>query len=262
MKNFYLSFLFFLLCACGEEKLILNGYVEADYIYVAPTSSANLRSLYVHRGDYIQGENKLFELEDVELKTVIENAKADIFQAEAILKESNRAYLRAQKLMKNNFASLSEFEQREADYKTSKAKLDIALQNLIAAEKKLKDSAPEITGDFYVENTFFVPGEFVSAGKPVVSLLSLKNIKIRFFVPQSILPKIKESEHVMVSCDGCREKIKAKISYISSQAEYTPPVIYSTESRQKIVFMVEARPDEEANGLHPGLPVDVEIEGK
>jgi HlyD family secretion protein len=62
---------------------------------------------------------------------------------------------------------------------------------------------------------------------------------------------------VEVRCDGCPGPVAANISFISTQAEYTPPVLYGREARAKLVFLVEARP--EGGNLHPGQPVDVRL---
>jgi HlyD family secretion protein len=84
------------------------------------------------------------------------------------------------------------------------------------------------------------------------------NIKIRFFVPQAVLPTIAIDDPVSVRCDGCTADIAATITFIAGSAEYTPPVIYSLEERQKLVFLVEARP-ETASGLRVGQPVSVTL---
>ena len=111
-----------------------------------------------------------------------------------------------------------------------------------------------------VQDTFFVEGEWVPAGRPVASLLPPGNVKIRFYVPQGILGSLSPGKDVEVRCDGCPEAIAAKISFISSQAEYTPPVLYSKDSRGKLVFLVEARPaPADAARLRPGQPVDVRL---
>ena len=71
---------------------------------------------------------------------------------------------------------------------------------------------------------------------------------------------MKVGDAVKVRLDGIAEALNAKVSFIATQAEYTPPVIYSQENRSKLVFMVELRfNDAEAARLHPGQPVDVEF---
>jgi HlyD family secretion protein len=98
----------------------------------------------------------------------------------------------------------------------------------------------------------------MGAGAPVVSLLPPANIFIRFFVSETELANIHRGDAVTINCDDCRSGITATISFVSPRAEYTPPVIYSDESRAKLVYMVEARPPpQQAAGFNPGQPVTV-----
>jgi len=113
----------------------------------------------------------------------------------------------------------------------------------------------------WVQDTLYRPGEFVIAGNPVVALLPPENIKARFFVPQPQLASFKSGTPVSVSIDGVPTPLRATVNYISTQAEFTPPVIYSKENRAKLVFMVEAGlAAAVARNLRPGQPVDVRLE--
>jgi HlyD family secretion protein len=146
--------------------------------------------------------------------------------------------------------------------------LDAARSDLDAAKARLqqarwqldqKNQAAPAAG--LVFDTFFREGEFVPAAYPVVSLLPPLNIKIRFFVPEDLLGGLAVGKKVTVSLDGRPAPLQAEITYISPRAEYTPPVIYSRQTRAKLVFMIEAVPDTEtAAALHPGQPVDVRLE--
>lgn len=109
-----------------------------------------------------------------------------------------------------------------------------------------------------VFDVLYQPGEWVAAGRPVVRLLPPGNVKIRFFVPETALGALAVGQALAVRCDGCADEIPAKITYVSPEAEYTPPIIYSNETRSKLVFMVEARPLDGAN-LHPGQPLEVAL---
>ena len=102
------------------------------------------------------------------------------------------------------------------------------------------------------------PGEVVGAGRPVLALLPPGNMKLRFFVPEALLPRVSTGLRVTISCDGCTKRYSARISFISREAEFTPPVIYSLEERAKLVFRVEARPDE-PEALRVGQPVTVDL---
>ena len=119
-----------------------------------------------------------------------------------------------------------------------------------------KAVAAPVAGQVF--DVLYQPGEWVAAGRPVVRLLPPGNVKIRFFVPETALGGLAVGQTVAVRCDGRAEDVAAEISYVSTEAEYTPPIIYSNETRSKLVFMVEARPLDGAE-LHPGQPVQVEI---
>ena len=126
---------------------------------------------------------------------------------------------------------------------------------LVASAQVLVSPATGVVADVIAE-----PGETLAAGAPVVSLLPPANIKVRTFVPETRLTTLKVGDAVKVHLDGAADALNAKVSFISPQAEYTPPVIYSQENRSKLVFMIELRFDDAvAAKLHPGQPVDVEF---
>jgi len=110
-----------------------------------------------------------------------------------------------------------------------------------------------------VFDTLYRQGEWVNAGSAIVRLLPPQNIKVRFFVPEQALSSLHIGQNVVLRCDGAQPR-SAQISYISTQAEYTPPVIYSNETRAKLVYMIEAHPAiEQAAQLHPGQPIEVAL---
>lgn len=111
-----------------------------------------------------------------------------------------------------------------------------------------------------IADIYYQEGEWVPAGQPIASLLPDNQRRVRFFVPETHMARLHSGDKVEVTCDGCAAPIDATIDFISAQAEYTPPVIYSRGIREKLVFRVEARPTlEQAMMLRPGLPVNVRV---
>ena len=102
------------------------------------------------------------------------------------------------------------------------------------------------------------PGEFVAQGSPVLTIMPKGREFVRFFVPQSELSRFPVGKVVSVKCDGCASGLKAKVRFVSTVAEFTPPVIYSVKERQKLMFLIEATPDK-PEALHAGQPVDVSL---
>lgn len=131
---------------------------------------------------------------------------------------------------------------------------------LVRAEWELSQKEQAAPQAGLVFDTLYREGEWVAAGRPIVSLLPPHHIKVRAFVPETALAAIRPGDPLRVTVDGIREPLPGKVSFISPRAEFTPPVIYSLESRSKLVFMVEGVFDPQtAVKLHPGQPVDVEL---
>jgi len=140
------------------------------------------------------------------------------------------------------------------------ARSDVAAarSRLAQAKWRLEQKAQAAPDSGLVFDTFYVAGEYVPAAHPVVSILPPDNIKIRFFVPEPVRGGLNAGQSVSVRLDGKKKNIPAKITYISPEAEYTPPVIYSRETRAKLVYMIEADfAPADASSLHPGQPADV-----
>lgn len=216
----------------------------------------------------------------------IESVRMQLEQARAALGYSEKELLRQQELRESGAISQRDYDralsvrdqdrsrvaQLAADIETSQlaSRDDVivaAEANVRALEAALartewtigqkKQSAPAAGVVF---DTLFREGEWVGAGRPVVAILPPENIKIRAFVPETRIGSVHVGDSVRVMVDGVAGAFLGKVSFISPQAEFTPPVIYSRENRAKLVFMIEATFDPEtAAKLNPGQPVDVEF---
>ena len=147
---------------------------------------------------------------------------------------------------------------RDAERSGAQAELDAARAALAQARWRLQQKTVAAPTDARVHDRYFNPGEWVPAGRPVLALLPPGAIKARFYVPETALGSIAVGQAVELACDGCPQPVRATIRFISSQAEYTPPVLYNRESRARLVYLVEARPDAGAS-LNPGQPLDVRL---
>jgi HlyD family secretion protein len=229
-----------------------------------------------------EGRAKLEDARKGSRPSEIQSLEAQIKQAKVALEYSERVLAR----FETSASSPQELDQArsmrdqdrervaklEADLRTAKlgARSDLvaaaeenvrALEAAVAkAEWDLSQKRQPASESGFVFDTLYRPGEWVPAGRPVVSLLPPRNIKVRTFVPESRVGAIKLGQLAKVYVDGVADPYAGRVSYISPRAEYTPPVIYSRESREKLVFMIELvfEPQVAVN-LHPGQPVDVSI---
>ena len=133
-----------------------------------------------------------------------------------------------------------------------------ARQALAQADWRLSQRAIAAPTAARVSDTYYVVGDWVPAGGVVASLLPAANVKIRFFVPETELGRIKPGQTIHFNCDGCGAPMRPTVGFISHRAEFTPPVLYSKENRDKLVYLVEAKPAADvAAKLNAGQPVDV-----
>ncbi|WP_373379215.1 HlyD family secretion protein [Cupriavidus nantongensis] len=147
---------------------------------------------------------------------------------------------------------------REAQQAAQAAQVAAARAALAQAQWKLSRKTVAATQAGLVYDVPYRLGEWVPAGSPVVRMLPPGNVKVRFYVPETVVGALRNGQALQVRCDGCAAPVAATITYVANEAEYTPPVIYSNETRRKLVFLVEARPSAaDAPKLRPGQPVEV-----
>jgi HlyD family secretion protein len=236
------------LTACTPtDSSTYQGWIEADLIFVSPDEGGRVETLSVKEGDQIATGAPLFTV-DADLQ------KADLQVQEAALVNAQQAYDRARDLLKTQAGTQKAFEDADATLRTAQARVNSSKTRL----DRRKVASP-VAGS--VEQIYFRVGEMVAAGKPVAALLPPGNLKVRFFVNEAVLPAIKLGDTVKVTCDGCAADLNATVSFISRSSEFTPPVIYSTEERGKLVFMIEARP-EHPELLRVGQPISVALAAK
>lgn len=299
-------------CKPADTEDSINGYIEAEYVYISPGEGGILDALYTAKGCIVSAGDALFAVDheglEMQLKraesayseaksrladlskgkrpqelNVLEEQKA---QAKVTLSNAQREFDRVKALVSAHAVSQADYDAKryalelalartaELDAQIETAKLPAREDELEAArhaleaarlavqqaDKRLKDNCPVTSMSGKVEDIYYRPGEFVPAGRPVVCLLPPENVKARFFVPVAKLPLLSLGKTIWVSCSGTAEKLPAHITYISSSAEYTPPVIFSTESREKLIFMVEAEfEDNTTHRLPPGLPISISL---
>jgi HlyD family secretion protein len=233
-----------------------------------------------------EAEQTYKDMEKGSRETIIAKIEAQKAQAEADLEYSKKMYNRYLEMVKYGAIDKAAFDQSAASYKSNvkrisqidaelaEAKLG-ARENALLAQKAAVDAAKATIKQVSwaleqktkyspvaatVFDTLFDIGEMVLAGQPVVSLLAPENVKLIFFIPEQYLSLISLGQKLKLSCDSCRQNYFATVSFISPEAEYTPPVIYSEESRAKLVYRIEAEFDiKTARFFHPGQPVQIII---
>lgn len=274
MRKLILLLCSYLLSSCGDNGPQYNGYIDADLTYLSSDFAGRLTSLFVQRGQAVQKKQKLFKLEQTSEHFGVAisrfNKKNLLFQRREILDQityDEINYRRTLKIRAANAASQNDLDvaKRELDVlKNQLAAIDFQIKSSRIDTKnkhwqvKRKESAAHDSGIIF--DTYFTQNEYVQAGQPVLSLVTKRNIKVIFFAPEKDLSTITLNQKVKISSDNAPELATGHISYIANIAQYTPPIIYSQEEREELVFRIEVRIDSpNLNQIHLGQPVSLEL---
>ena len=231
--------------SCSKQSAnAYQGWVEANLIFVAPDETGRVRTLTVQEGDTVKTGDLLFTVDD-------DLQQADLAQVKASVKNAQQTFDRASMLVKTGAGTQKDFDAAEMILRDAQARL-----NSVQTRLSRRNVFSAVGGT--VQQIYFRPGEMVPAGRPVLSLLPPGNIKVRFYVPEAVLPTVAYGDEINVTCDGCASGLTARVSFIAKQSEFTPPVIYSLEERAKLVFLIEALP-EKPSEFRVGQPVDVTL---
>ncbi len=299
---------------CAAPDNVVVGYVEGEYVAVAPIDVARIDSESVRRGDVLKSGERIAQLESDDAAIALRNAEAALAQAKADLADLQKGrrpeeiaaleaslkgaevtaddaamtFQRRQKLLDRGYASQADFDAAKTAYDVAAARVRELTANLAVA--KLPARADEIaSGEAKVaqaraardnarwrldQRTLLAPsagfvsdivrrvGDVAGPQAPVVSFLPDGAIKLKIYVPEAKLAGLFIGQPLTARCDGCPKGLVADITYIAREPEFTPPVIYSLESRQTLVYLIEARaPKDKPLGLQPGQIVDVTLPG-
>jgi HlyD family secretion protein len=285
-----------------------DGYVEIDYLYVAPLTGGRLTTIAVSEGQRVlagellvsldasqqqaallgaeaqvaAAEAALRNLETGGREDEIAVARANLMQAEADLQLAQETAARSARLFDQGIVAQSRRDQdqtalniaearvaqlaaqlkvielpaRDAQQQQAEANLAVARASAEAARIALseRDVMAPVAGQ--VEKLFYSAGEVDAAGGPLLSLRPDGALKAKFYLPETVRSAYPLGSVFRVSCDGCRDGITATLSYLAADPQFTPPVIYSRDERQRLSFLAEA--DIKGAVLPPGQPVTLE----
>lgn len=263
---------------------VQRGATVASGAALFALEQENEKAARLEAGERLQGAMaRLANLQKGRRPDEVATVDAQLAQARASARQSLAQWQRDEKLVARKFIAPERLDQSRAardrdqarvaelqaqlrvtkqgarsdEIDAARAEMKAAQAAVTQAQWRLDQKSVKSPVSGLVQDTLFVVGEWVPAGSPVVSLLPPANVKIRFFIPEPQLAQFTIGQALQIGCDGCA-KVKAQVSYVAAQAEYTPPVIYSNEARAKLVYRAEARlAPQDAVKLHPGQPVDI-----
>jgi HlyD family secretion protein len=301
-----------LLPSCGPGDAVY-GYVEGEYVAMAPLEVARIASVSVRLGDRVAVGTPIAEMERSDAEIAVADASARLAQAESQLADlrrgrrpeeievlaatrqsaeaqaadAERVLARRRDLFGRGFAAQADLDQARTTRDVTIAQVRQAEANLSVARLPARDDAIRAAEGAVAQARAAVdnarwrlserslkagtagritdlvrrPGEVAGPQAPVATLLPDGAVKLKLWVPEVWFSHFRLGEEITVRCDGCAAGLSARITWVAPEPEFTPPVIYSVETRQKLVQLVEARPLDPGSRLQPGQIVDVPVPG-
>jgi HlyD family secretion protein len=302
-----------LFSACHGGAPLAVGYVEGEYVSMAPLETARIASVVVKLGDRVAPGAPIARMETSDIEIVVADATAKLAQAESELadlkrgrrpeeidviaatlasaraqaEEAERTLARRIDLQKRGFSPQAELDQavtardvakarvRELEANLAVARLPAREDTIKAAENRVAQARAALDTAMWRRDERTItakapgritdlvrrPGEVAGPQAPVVTMLPDGAVKLKLWVPEKNFSRLALGAALAVHCDGCAADLVARVTHLTAEPEFTPPVIYSLETRQKLVHLVEARPEGAATRLQPGQIVDVTLPG-
>jgi HlyD family secretion protein len=274
-RLFYITAIFIALCiaSCSHSPpRQAQGYIEGRYTYLTTGVAGVLQDLLVQRGSLVKQGDILLSLEqqpESDLYQAAENNWKEAIAARAAISAkmiyAKITFERHTTLVSQKVIQRSQLDQAKSVYESLRAQLaqadaHVTSQQAALAHAQWATKQKILTAPFdaMVFDVYYQKGEYALANQPILSLLAPKNIKVIFYVNEKALATLKHDGPIRVRSDISSESFTGNISFISPCAEYTPPIIYSNETNEKLLYQIEAELTPNAMyHMHPGQPVIV-----
>ncbi len=264
-----------------------EGDVVEEGETLASLDSAELETLVAQRKAALEEAGvKLRELRRGARPQEIDEARARLKQAAAELEKAKKDFDRADLLYSNGAISAQQMDAarralevadaryteyvkrlslveegpRKEEIEAQESRVRQARAALDAAGEKLKDSVISASVSGVILRKNVEAGETVSTGMPVYTIGDIEKPWVKVYVKEDKLGLVKLGQRANVTVDSYPRKIyKGTVTYISSEAEFTPKNVQTQEERVKLVFGMKVSVENPEGELKPGMPADVRI---
>lgn len=289
-RSFALLSLLLLTTACTPPPAprdVLQGYGEARFTYIAAEEAGRINSVAIADGQTVAAGAVAFELDVTRMALAADSAAAAAAAAssradragalaQAVRRDEAEAEIARQNLRRSRTlferglvaqarldadtaaanAANAAVAQARAEQAAARTDAGGAGASARLAQRRVRDMRITIPRAGVIHMVYHRPGEVVAPGAPLAALIAAGDMRVRFFAPQDMLARLAPGARVTLACDGCPQGLTGRVSFVATEPQFTPPIIYSREQRAKLVFLVEAIPDDPA-AIRPGLPIDV-----
>ena len=252
--------LYFVKIEQAHRPLKVSGNIEGDDVRISFRVDGQITELLTDEGKVVKQGQTVARLNTDELTKERDNAAASLKAAEFDYELAKVDYQRSENLLKEGAVSTQKRDQDKTKYDASSARVEQLKASLALSETRLgfAELASPLNGYILVKSS--LAGEVVKSGTPVFTAVDLNNIWVTAYINEKDLGRVKLSQQADVTTDTFPgKKYKGRVSFISSQAEFTPKFIQTQEERVKLVYRIKVQVDNSSLQLNPGMPADAYI---
>ncbi len=243
-----------------NKRIKVSGNIEGDDVRISFRVEGQIIELLTDEGRVVKTGGIVARLNTDELIKERDNAAASLKAAGFDYELAKINYQRSENLLKEGAVSVQKRDQDKTSYDASKAKVEQLKASLDLAETRLGFAELSSPLDGFILVKSSLPGEVVKSGTPVFTAVDLHNIWVTAYINEKDLGRVKLNQEAEVVTDTFPgKKYKGWVSFISSQAEFTPKFIQTQEERVKLVYRIKVRVDNSSLELKPGMPADAFI---
>jgi len=243
-----------------QNAMMLSGNVEVTEVNMGFKVPGRVLRLYTDEGMAVARGEKIAEIDSAEFESMVKQGKALVSNAEAQYEKASKDYERFIALYHDGVIASQQMDAAKSAYDVAAAQLQLSRASLMTADVKLKDSVIYATLNGVVLRKNIEEGETVGASTMVFTIGDLENPWVKVYVKEDRLGFVKLGQRAEVRTDTYPGKVyEGTVTYISSEAEFTPKNVQTREERVKLVFGVKVSVKNINNELKPGMPADVRI---
>jgi HlyD family secretion protein len=270
-----------------EKRLVDEGQLVKRGQVIAKLDDTDLiQQVEIRRAQLASSQARLSELETGSRPQEIQQAAAAVSAAEAELADAESNFTRLDRLKQKEVVGAQEYITAKARYDAAQARVNetkeryslvkegprkevIEQARALTAQAKASFELAKIrlgygtlrssiTGIVLSKN--IEAGEYVVPGTPVVTVGDLVDVWLRAYINETDLGRVKQGQKVRVTTDTYPDKVyNGYVSFISSEAEFTPKNVQTREQRVKLVYRIKIDIKNPNMELKAGMPADAEI---
>ena len=244
----------------NDGALVLSGTIEVTEVDIGFKTPGRIARLLAEEGHRVKKGDRLAVLDSAELRSIVEQNRANVRSAEAEFEKARKDYDRYRTLAQDGAITSQQLDASRKAHDASLSLLDQARAALRTAEVRLNDLTVDAPVSGVVLSRNAEPGETVAAGVTVYTLGDLANPWVKVYVNETKLGLVRLGQKAQVSVDTFPGKVyEGEVTYIASEAEFTPKNVQTQEERVKLVFGMKVGVQNINDELKPGMPADVKI---